>query len=120
MDAKTKILFDGNCIVCDSEIAHYKRLAPGIFELVDITSSDFDAAKYGLTSEAVQLHMHVMTPEGHILMGVDAFSHIWSLLKYYKLAAKAIKLPLVYSAAVLGYHTFAKYRHLLPKKDKKV
>ena len=114
---KTKIFFDGNCIVCDTEISHYKRIAPDLFELVDITGSDFDAAKYGLTSEAVQMQMYVMTPENQLLSGVDAFSHIWSLLKYYRVAAKAIKLPIINPLAKLAYRGFAKYRHLLPKKS---
>ncbi len=114
---KTKIFFDGNCIVCDTEISHYKRIAPDLFELVDITSSDFDAEKYGLTSENVQMQMYVMTAEGQIISGVDAFSYIWSQLKYYRVAAKTIKLPIINPIAKLAYRGFAKYRHLLPKKS---
>ena len=44
---KTKIFFDGNCIVCDTEVAHYKRIAPEIFDIVDISAAGFDAAKFG-------------------------------------------------------------------------
>ena len=115
---KTKIFFDGNCIVCDTEVAHYKRIAPESFDIVDITGSGFDAAKFGLSPEKVQFHMHVMAPDGSILVGVDAFSHIWSRLDGYRFAAKVVKLPLIYPLAKIGYNLFAKYRHLLPKKNR--
>lgn len=116
MVEKTKIFFDGNCIVCDSEISHYKRLAPDVFELIDINSPDFDAAKYGLNSERVQQHMYVMTPGGQILRGVDAFTHIWARLDRYRIAARIIQLPVIYQVAKIGYDLFARNRHLLPKK----
>lgn len=116
MVEKTKIFFDGNCIVCDTGISHYKRMAPDVFELFDINSPDFDAAKYGLSSEGVQKHMHVMTPEGQILRGVDAFTHIWSHLDRYRFAAKIIQLPVIYQLTKIGYNLFARSRHLLPKK----
>ena len=118
MAEKTKIFFDGNCIVCDTKIAHYKRIAPDKFDIVDITAPGFDAEKFGLTSEKVQKHMHVMTPKGQILIGVDAFSHIWGRLDGYRFAAKAVNLPLIYSLSKVGYNVFARYRHLLPKKSR--
>jgi len=114
--AKTKILFDGNCIVCDTEISHYKRVAPEIFEMIDISSADFDARRFGLTSAAVQKHMHVLTPDGQVLKGVDAFSHIWMRMERYRWAAKFVALPGVNGLARIGYEIFARYRHLLPKK----
>lgn len=118
MAEKTKIFFDGNCIVCDIEVAHYKRIAPQIFDIVDISAAGFDAAKFGLSPQKVQYHMHVLTPEGSILVGVDAFSHIWSRLDGYGFAAKVVKLPVIYPLAKIAYNIFAKYRHLLPKKSR--
>ncbi len=117
MSAKTKILIDGNCIVCDAEGAHYKLLAPDLFEIVDITAPDFDAARFNLTSEAVNKHMHLITPEGMVLKGVDAFAHIWSLLPRYRLVRKIILLPGVNFLARVGYEVFARVvRPVLPKK----
>lgn len=118
MTGKSKIFFDGNCIVCDTEILHYKRIAPDLFDIVDITGDEFVAAKYGLSSEAVHHEMHVLTPEGEIKVGVDAFAHIWSRINKYKLAAKVLKLPFIYSIAKTGYWLFARVRHFLPKKAK--
>jgi len=118
MGNKTKILADGNCIVCDLEVSHYKKLAPDIFDVVDISQPDFDAAKYGLTAEAVNKHMHVLTPNGEIKIGVDAFAHIWNQFERYKIASRLIKLPIINPIAKAGYLAFATIRPYLPKKKR--
>jgi predicted DCC family thiol-disulfide oxidoreductase YuxK len=113
---KTKILVDGNCIVCDYEIAHYKRIAPEEIEIVDISSDHFDAASFALTTEAVNKNMHVITPEGEIKIGVDAFAHIWSRIKKYELASRVIRMPVFHPLAKAGYKLFTIIRPYLPKK----
>jgi predicted DCC family thiol-disulfide oxidoreductase YuxK len=114
--AKSKIFVDGNCIVCDFEISHYKRAAPELFEIVDISDPSFDAKAFGLNTEAVNKHMHVQTPEGQVKIGVEAFAHIWSRIPKYALAHKFVGLPGVNSLAKLGYVAFAEVRPWLPKK----
>ena len=116
MVVKSKIFVDGNCIVCDYEISHYKQIAPNEFDIVDIADPSFDAKKFGLTPEAVQKHMHVLTPEGKVVKGVEAFAHIWSRIPKYKWADRAIHLPVVYPLAGVGYEIFARFRKYLPKK----
>lgn len=116
MSSKTKIFVDGNCVVCDFEISHYKRIAPELFDIVDISDASFDAAKFGLTAAAVDKHMHVETPDGEIKTGVDAFAHIWSRIPKYAWANKAIGLPGINSLAKVGYEVFAAVRPWLPKK----
>ncbi|MES3036449.1 MAG: DUF393 domain-containing protein, partial [Bdellovibrionota bacterium] len=115
---KAKIFVDGNCIVCDYEVSHYKRLAPQAFELVDISDPQFQAQNFGLTPEAVQQRMHLITPNGMVVTGIEAFSYIWSQIPKYKFAAQLINWPLINGAAKIGYNLFAKYRHLLPKKKR--
>ena len=77
---------------------------------------DFDAGNFGLNSKNVNYEMHLFTPDGQLLTGVDAFAHLWSVLPRYRVASKIVKLPLVNSCAWIGYRIFARYRHLLPKK----
>jgi predicted DCC family thiol-disulfide oxidoreductase YuxK len=113
---KTKILYDGNCVVCDMEISHYKRVAPDLFELVDISAPEFDAQKFNLSRAAVEKDLHVLTPEGKLQVGVDAFAHIWSVIKKYNILATFIKLPGIYSVAKVGYEIFTRVRPYLPKK----
>lgn len=115
---KTKIFVDGNCIVCDFEVSHYKRIAPELFEIIDISHPDFDATKYGLNKEEVNLNMHAFTPSGELKIGVDAFAHIWSRIQKYRFASKAIELPVINQLAKLGYFVFARNRHWLPKRKR--
>jgi predicted DCC family thiol-disulfide oxidoreductase YuxK len=115
---KTKIFVDGNCIVCDFEISHYKRIAPELFEIIDISHPDFDATKFRLKKEDVNLNMHAFTPNGELKIGIDAFAHIWSRIQKYNLAAKAIELPVINQLAKMGYFVFARNRHWLPKRKR--
>lgn len=116
--AKSKILVDGNCIVCDWEISHYKRMAPHEFEIVDISDKNFKASAYSLENDAVQKHLHVIDPNGKLHIGVDAFAHIWSRIPRYSWALRAITLPGIYSLAKVGYWGFANLRPFLPKKNR--
>ena len=116
---KTQILFDGNCIVCDSEVNHYKRLAPELFDIIDITNPQFKAQAFGLDEKSVNIHLHVITPDKKIKVGVEAFAHIWDRLDRYRWANRLILLPFILPAAKLGYHIFATYiRPRLPKKNR--
>lgn len=117
MSERSKIFVDGNCVVCDFEISHYKRIAPDLFEIIDISAPNFDAAAHGLTTEAVNKHLHVQTPAGEVLKGVDAFAHIWSRIPRYRFANKAVNLPGLRSLAKAGYAVFVEVRPYLPKKS---
>jgi predicted DCC family thiol-disulfide oxidoreductase YuxK len=113
---KTKIFVDGNCIICDREISHYYRIRPDLFELIDISASDFNAEAYGVQLKDVNDNMHIQTEEGEFRVGVDAFAYIWSRIPRYSFASRAIRLPGIYALSKVGYWIFAKNRHLLPKK----
>jgi predicted DCC family thiol-disulfide oxidoreductase YuxK len=113
---KTKIFYDGNCVICDWEISHYQRIAPHLFELLDISDASFDAAKYGFSPKALEVDMHVLTPDGELKIGVDAFAHIWSRMPKFQLAHKLISLPVVNPLAKVGYKAFTIVRPYLPKK----
>lgn len=113
---KIKIFVDGDCIVCDMEIAHYKRIAPDKFDLVDISDERFDAKKFDLTKEAVMENMHLLTAEGQLLVGVDAFIHIWQQIPRYNLAARLVARQPIKCLAKIGYKLFTKVRPFLPRK----
>lgn len=100
------------------EISYYKRMAPYTFELVDISAPGFDAQAFRLSPEAVEREMHVLTPEGELKVGVDAFVQIWSVLKKYRWLSHVIQMPGIYFLARLGYKLFARMRRYLPKKHR--
>jgi len=118
MEKKSKIFVDGNCLVCDWEISHYKRMAPDLFDLVDISDPEFDASSFGLSLIAVNKDMHVLTPEGELKIGVDAFAHIWSRIPKFQTAEKLIASPIVNPMAKFGYKIFTIMRPYLPKKKR--
>lgn len=115
---KTKILFDGNCIVCNMEITHYKKLAPNEFEIVDISTKDFNASEFKLNANEVNRNLHVITPDGQLKIGVEAFAHIWSHIPRYKFANKLINKSWVLPFAKIAYAGFTLVRPYLPKKSK--
>jgi predicted DCC family thiol-disulfide oxidoreductase YuxK len=114
--AKTLIFVDGNCVVCSLEINHYKKIAPELFDLVDISDPRFSGQNFGLGARDVQFYMHVQTPDGEILDGVEAFAHIWSRIPRYRWASQLIAVAPVKFFAKIGYHAFAHIRPWLPKK----
>lgn len=113
---KSKIFYDGNCVVCDIEIAHYKRIAPDLFELVDISAPDFNASKFGFDAASVNREMHVMGPDEKVYVGVEAFRHIWSRIPSYRWLSKLVGLPGIQTLARVGYQGFVRIRPYLPKK----
>jgi len=115
---KTKILFDGNCMVCNTEMMHYQRIAPDLFEMIDISDKNFHPGSFGLDFKQVNDELHLFTPEGKLLTGVDAFTHIWSLLPRYQFAAKTIQLPWINGLARIGYRAFAANRRWLSPRIK--
>jgi predicted DCC family thiol-disulfide oxidoreductase YuxK len=113
---KSKIFFDGNCVVCDAEISHYKRIAPADFELLDISDPGFDASEYGFDPENVNRQLHVMGPDQKVYIGVAAFQHIWSRIPKYRWLSGVVAWPGIQTAAQVGYHVFVRIRPYLPKK----
>lgn len=112
----TTIFVDGNCIVCDWEISKYKRMAPELFELVDISDPAFDAGRYGLTPDAVNREMHVLTPSGELKVGVAAFAQIWRTIPALRPLAAIVEFPIMRPMARAGYWMFTVVRPYLPKR----
>ncbi len=111
------IYFDGLCVVCASEINHYRRL-PGAesFKFEDITAVDFDPAAHGLDPQQVHKVMHVRDKFGELHTGVDAFRVIWQDLPRYHFLARLSTRPVVRWGLDLGYNVFVKIRPYLPRR----
>jgi DCC1-like thiol-disulfide oxidoreductase len=100
------------------EMMYYRRKHPDIFDMIDISDPSFDASKYNLTKQAVDKHLHLITAQGDLKIGVDAFIHIWSSLEGYQLLSKVVSFKPFYKIAKVGYEGFAFLRPWLPKKIK--
>lgn len=115
------IFYDGNCLVCSTEMSHYVRLLKGTgTKFIDITeASDFDRERGQLEFADADREMHVRVGD-QFVKGVDAFREIWRRVPAYTWAATAIHLPIIYQCAKAGYWSFARIRRYLPKRKKKL
>lgn len=116
-----EIFYDGDCLVCATEIEHYRQRNPlQRLRFIDIRSADFQPADYGKTQDEFMARIHVRDQQGQFYTGVEAFLLIWQAYpggSPYRLLAAVIGLPGINLLARGGYRIFARYRHLLPKKS---
>ena len=79
------LLYDAQCPVCSLEMDHLReRCSDGRLVFEDISQPGFDAARFGLSCEAVDAEIHGIRPDGSVIRGVEV-------------------LRLAYAAAGLGW-----------------
>ncbi len=117
-----QIFYDGNCVVCSSEMDSYRKRNPeNRLQFIDISSEEFDPEKFGKTKAEFMAQLHVRDDDGHYSTGIDAFMTIWQAYpsgSLYRLFSSMIGMPGINLASRFGYRIFARYRHLLPKRRK--
>lgn len=112
-----EIFYDGNCIVCSTEILFYKRKKPDAFKIVDISGESFHAENFNLNVKDVNKYMHVKSGD-KVYTKVDAFVAIWEQLegKRYRFLISLSQNKLVRPLMDFGYIIFASViRPILPK-----
>ena len=108
MTDETRVLYNGQCPVCSTEIAHYSKTArandlPIRFD--DLHSDALD--HYGLDADTAARRLHVWH-QGQLFVGVDAFIVLWRQLPRFRLLARVVALPGVrHVAAVIYDHILA-------------
>ena len=106
-----EVFFDGKCGLCSKEIAYYRRIAPsGIFAWMDIASDASPLAAHGITQAAALRYLHVRDATGNWHIGAPAFAVIWQQLRYWRLLAAFVRLPLIRHLVKILYNKFADYR----------
>lgn len=114
------IFYDGACRVCSAEMERYQqKVVGGRLLFVDISSPQFHPLEPGPTLADFMARMHVQDADGRFFTGVEAFQLIWRACPepWLHKAAAILNLPGAKQCARLGYALFARYRHLLPKKN---
>lgn len=113
-----KVFYDGLCVVCSSEINHYKKMQGGEkINFIDITSLDFDASLEKLDPQSVHKELHAKDKNGNVFVGVDAFVLIWSQIDKLKWLSKLAQTWPVKKTLELNYKLFVKIRPYLPRKS---
>lgn len=116
-DHSVQVFYDGLCVLCSSEINHYKKMkgAENI-RFVDITGFDFDAKKEGLDPFLVHKELHAKDENGRVFVGVETFILIWSKLDKLKWLSRFAQKSFVKKTLEVNYKFFVKIRPYLPRK----
>jgi predicted DCC family thiol-disulfide oxidoreductase YuxK len=106
-----KVFYDGKCGLCSREIRYYKRIAPeNIFEWIDITTSTDILVNENLDYNDTLKLLHTKDSQEKLFVGLDSFILIWQQLKYWKILATIVSLPIIKQIINLVYKTFASWR----------
>ena len=103
MTDQTRVLYNGQCPVCSTEIAHYSKTAqandlPIMFD--DLHQGELD--RYGVDADAAARRLHVLH-NGQLFVGVDAFIVLWRQLPRFQLLARLVALPGLRQTATVIY-----------------
>jgi len=105
------VFYDGKCGLCLREIEYYRTIAaPGLFHWRDVTDSAADLEQAGISLVQGLKLLHAVDHDGTMHVGVDAFILIWSQLRYWRLPARLLSLPLLRQVANAAYAAFAHWR----------
>lgn len=101
--AKTAVLYNATCPVCNFEIKHYARYAgdnglPIRFD--DLNSDARDA--WGLDADTAARRLYVLH-DGTLTSGIPAFLVLWAQMPRYRRLARFIGLPGVRQVASAAY-----------------
>jgi predicted DCC family thiol-disulfide oxidoreductase YuxK len=91
-----QVYFNGQCRVCNAEMAHYARIAkseslPVCF--IDSTRDPESFARYGLRGDHLERRVYLRDARGHISSGLDALLELWRGLPRYRWLARTLSLP---------------------------
>ncbi|MCR9220297.1 MAG: DUF393 domain-containing protein [Alphaproteobacteria bacterium] len=106
--ARVTTLYHGACPICGTEVAHYRQYAAeralplGWQDVSDGADAPLLAA-HGVDREAAKRRLHVVTADGRLLAGVDAFQALWAEMPRYRWLARLVGLPIVRPLAELVY-----------------
>ncbi len=106
-----KVLYDGACPVCKREVGFLRWLDGGrnTILLEDITSPQFDPARYGLTADEVMGQIHGVLPTGRVVRGMSVFRRAYDAVGMGWLLAPT-NWPILRGVFDTGYEWFARHR----------
>jgi len=114
----TEVMFDGACPLCRMEIDAYRQLqAKTAIEWVDVSACDFQVPA-DMTKQQLLQRFHLITPEGHILSGAEAFVFVWNRLPGWRWLGRLSRLPGMLYLMERLYRGFLIFRPALQKRVK--
>jgi predicted DCC family thiol-disulfide oxidoreductase YuxK len=112
----SKVYYNSACPVCNAGIKEQRQRmeACGIkdIEWVDVHMHPEAVSEVGASLEQVRERLHVKTPDGHLDVGVDAFTQLWSQTPGQRWFARLLRLPILKQCAHFTYNIFARLLYL--------
>ena len=106
------LVFDGDCAFCTSCARLLERIGPQA-EIVAWQLADLD--ELGVTAEQAAEAVRWIEPDGTVRTGHEAIAAALSAAgRPWRIAGRAILLPVVSPLAAAGYRLIARNRHRLP------
>lgn len=102
-NSPTKVLFNGECPVCNFEIRHYEAYAnkTGLPIRFDDLNSDA-LSEWDLTEDAAARRLYVLH-QGTLLSGMPAFRVLWAEMPKYRWLARVTGWPVIRPLSVFAY-----------------
>ncbi len=104
------LIYDGDCGFCRRQVAFVERYdARGLIEPIPFQAADL--THYGVTLEATEQAMHLVSPSGEVWRGAAAAREIFKLLPGARPLAWLFRLPGAMFIAERVYDWVARRRH---------
>jgi predicted DCC family thiol-disulfide oxidoreductase YuxK len=102
-NAKTLVLYNATCPVCNFEIQHYARYAGANGLPIRFDDLNSDArSQWGLDADTAARRLYVLH-DGRLTSGIPAFLVLWAQMPKYKWLARFIGLPGIRQIAGAAY-----------------
>ena len=110
------VFYDGACPLCRKEIGFYQR-QKGAEQVhwQDVSESDGGDVAPGLSCQAALAKFHVMTADGRLLQGGEAFAALWTRLPRFRWLGRIGMTPPFRWLLNLGYSLFLPVRPFLQR-----
>ena len=101
--AKTAVLYNANCPVCNFEIGQYARYAGANALPIRFDDLNSDArAAWGIDTDTAARRLYVLQ-DGKLTSGIAAFLVLWAQMPRYRWLGRIVGLPGVRQVASLAY-----------------
>ncbi len=94
-----RVLYNGSCPICSKEIEHYQRYSKG--KGLPIAYDDLmTEARESWTIDEDSAAKALRVRRGdQVLVGVDAFLALWEAMPRYRVLARLVRLPVIFTLA---------------------
>ena len=102
-NARTSVLYNATCPVCNFEIQHYARYADATGLPIRFDDLNSDArGQWGLDADTAARRLYVLH-EGALTSGIPAFLVLWAQMPKYRWLAKVVGFPGIKQIACATY-----------------